>query len=81
MAASLTVEPIHGLGAGARMVSVDCRHSEARVTVLPGHNGPPIDMATVGRLAVERQFAEEGCRCTAILRRRYPAAGTDSDGG
>ncbi|MGD9893898.1 MAG: hypothetical protein AB7R89_16275 [Dehalococcoidia bacterium] len=68
--ATLTVE---GDGEGdLRIVTVDCEHASTMVGLIAAAG--VVDDVTGVRLGLLRHYAEEGCRCTRQLRRRYNVA-------
>jgi hypothetical protein len=57
-----------------RYIQVDCRHATTTVALIAG-GGHVIDPLAGARLGLLRHYAEEGCRCTRRLRRRYGVDG------
>ena len=70
--ATLTIADAPELGAGVLRLVLDCPHGTTTIHLV----GPAPDehLAAVARLALARHDAEESCRCTASLRRRYGPA-------
>jgi hypothetical protein len=60
---------VHDLD-GGRVVQVDCPHATTTVAYLPAR-GDVADDRMLTRLTLAKHYAEEGCRCTRHLRRRY----------
>jgi len=57
-----------------RTVTVDCAHGTTTLTIAEHPSGVQIAGQAAAVIAVQRHFAEEGCACTAELRRRYGVA-------
>lgn len=76
MTATLTITPARQYAPDARLFEVDCVHGTTSLVVLPApvaENNPPDTFHA--RTAIARHFAEEHCRCTRQLRRRFGVGG------
>ena len=69
MTATLTTEPI----AGGRLLVVDCEHGQSSLAFMNGTDpeAPQITEEQAARLVISHHYANEGCRCTRELRRRF----------
>ena len=68
MNAKLTAKPS---GAGVKEFTLDCEHGiTTALSASPEHGGP--DESAIIAALVMKHYAEERCRCTRKLRRRYP---------
>ena len=65
-AASLKIED---MGNGEKHIVIDCRHG---TTTGRAMNAGAIEEAALVAGLVMKHYAEEGCRCTRELRRKYP---------
>jgi hypothetical protein len=76
--ATLDIVPRPDLGAGGRILTLDCPHATTTVVVatLDGPDAPGMDDVTAARAALARHYDAEGCRCTRQLRRRYFGRGS-----
>jgi len=57
-----------------RTVTVDCEHGVTTLAIGEGEHGPRFSDQLAASVAVMRHHEEEGCACTAELRRRYGVA-------
>jgi hypothetical protein len=75
MRATVAIKPMPAIGPLAREVVIDCEHGRTSLAMLPPTETAPrlVDAQLVG-IALLRHFAEERCRCTRHLRRRYLGA-------
>ncbi len=62
--------------AGARVVTVDCRHGETSVAYVNGRTPDAVQLtdAIAATVALLKHHSEERCRCTLDLRQRYGVA-------
>ena len=69
--ATLTIDRIPHAD-NARAFVVDCEHGTTTITVFAAPDPAKSPPDTVhARLAVATHYAEEHCRCTRLLRRRF----------
>ena len=66
--ATATIE-IENLGDGEKRITVDCPHGTTTGHAL---NAAAVEEGALVASLVMKHYAEEGCRCTRKLRRKYP---------
>ena len=73
--ATLTATDAPEIGPGWRRIVVDCRHgtSTGHVRSAPSQSlaAPQFSDAMIVRALLLKHHAEEGCRCTLDLRKRF----------
>ncbi|MGD9892799.1 MAG: hypothetical protein AB7R89_23075 [Dehalococcoidia bacterium] len=55
-----------------RILTIDCKHATTTIALIAAAG--VVDDVTGVRLGLIKHYAEEGCRCTRHLRRRYGVA-------